>query len=179
MKFFVRLHFVFGGLSEKLRNKVEFTTLKNLRCKENLHYIYEYEKNSICFCLQKRHLPTKSVFEAHLRDLVYTQFCSSVLIETVKKTMIFSNCQKKQEFLTESNWVVKKLHCIKRTKQRLSTPTKNVIYIQKTVFEMYLQILVYKKFVLVFGELYFQVQRQTPKSLKLPKADRFVQLFSY
>lgn len=56
------------------KNKVEFTTLKNLRCKENLHYIYEYEKNSICFCLQKRHLPTKSVFEAHLRDLVYTQF---------------------------------------------------------------------------------------------------------
>ncbi len=44
---------------------------------------------------------------------------------------------------------------------------------------MYLQILVYTKFVLVFGELYFQVQRQTPKSLKLPKADRFVQLFSY
>ena len=124
MKFFVRLQFVFGGLSEKSRNKVEFTTLKNLRCKENLHYIYEYEKNSICFCLQKRHLPTKSVFEAHLRDLVYTQFCSSVLIETVKKTMIFSNCQKKQEFLTESNWVVKKLYCIKRTKQRLSTPTK-------------------------------------------------------
>lgn len=93
--------------------------------------------------------------------------------------MIFTNCQKKQEFLTESNWVVKKLYCIKRTKQRLSTPTKNVIYIQKTVFEMYLQILVYTKFVLVFGELYFQVQRQTPKSLKLPKADRFVQLFSY
>ncbi len=44
---------------------------------------------------------------------------------------------------------------------------------------MYLQILVYTKFVLVFGELYFQVQRQTTKSLKLPKADRFVQLFSY
>lgn len=81
-------------------------------------------KNSICFCLQKRHLPTKSVFEAHLRDLVYTQFCSSVLIETVKKTIIFSNCQKKQEFLTESNWVVKKLYCIKRTKQRLSIPAK-------------------------------------------------------
>ena len=64
-EFFARLPFVFGGLSEKSRNKVEFTTLKNLRCKENLHYIYEYEKNSICFCLQKRHLPTKSVFEAH------------------------------------------------------------------------------------------------------------------
>ena len=95
MKFFVRLQFVFGGLSEKSRNKVEFTTLKNLRCKENLHYIYEYEKNSICFCLQKRHLPTKSVFEAHLRDLVYTQFCSSVLIETVKKTMIFFKLSKK------------------------------------------------------------------------------------
>ena len=44
---------------------------------------------------------------------------------------------------------------------------------------MYLQILVYAKFVLVFGELYFQVQRQTPKSLELPKTDRFVQLFSY
>lgn len=56
---FVRLHFVFGGLSEKLRNKVEFTTLKNLRCKENLHYIYEYEKTASVFackngiCLQK------------------------------------------------------------------------------------------------------------------------------
>lgn len=44
---------------------------------------------------------------------------------------------------------------------------------------MYLQILVYTKFVLVFGGLYFQVQRQTTKSLKLPKADIFVQLFSY
>ena len=60
-------------------------------------------KNGICLqkvCLKR--------IEAHLRDLVYTQFCSSVLIETVKKTRIFSNCQKKQEFLTESNWVVKK-----------------------------------------------------------------------
>lgn len=120
----------------------------------------------------------KCVLSAFTRFSIYT-ICSSVLIETVKKTIIFSNCQKKQEFLTESNWVVKKLYCIKRTKQRLSTPTKNVIYIQKTVFEMYLQILVYTKFVLVFGELYFQVQRQTTKSLKLPKADRFVQLFSY
>lgn len=73
----------------------------------------------------------------------------------------------------------KKLSCIKRTKQRLSIPAKKRYLHTKTVFEMYLQILVYTKFVLVFGELYFQVQRQTPKSLKLPKADRFVQLFSY
>ncbi len=56
MKLFVRLHFVFGGLSEKLRNKVEFTTLKNLRCKENLHYIYEYEKKQHLF------LPAKTAF---------------------------------------------------------------------------------------------------------------------
>ena len=60
-EFFARLPFVFGGLSEKSRNKVEFTTLKNLRCKENLHYIYEYEK---------RHLPTKSVFEMYLHVLI-------------------------------------------------------------------------------------------------------------
>lgn len=91
-------------------------------------------KNGICFCLQKRHLPTKSVFEAHFRGLVYTQFCSSVLIETVKKTIIFSNCQKKQEFLTESNWVVKKLYCIKRTKQRLSTPTKKTLFTHKKLY---------------------------------------------
>ena len=82
--------------------------------------------------------------------------------------------------MTESNWVVKKSYLALSVRNSVCLHLqKNVIYIQKTVFEMYLQILVYTKFVLVFGGLYFQVQRQPPKSLKLPKADRFVQLFSY
>ena len=75
----------------------------------------------------------KCILSAFTRFSIYT-ICSSVLIETVKKTRIFSNCQKKQEFLTESNWVVKKLYCIKRTKQRLSTPTKKTLFTYKKLY---------------------------------------------
>ena len=59
--------------------------------------------------------------------------------------MIFSNCQKKQEFLTESNWVVKKLYCIKRTKQCLSTPTKKTLFTYKKLyFNVFTNFSIYK-----------------------------------
>lgn len=77
-------------------------------------------KNGICLqkvCLKR--------IEAHLRDLVYTQFCSSVLIETVKKTINFFKLSKKARiFDGKQLGCKKKLSCIKRTKQCLSTPTK-------------------------------------------------------
>ena len=62
MKFFVRLQFVFGAISENVKKQSRIYYLKKFALQKNLHYIYKYEKNSICFCLQKRHLPTKSVF---------------------------------------------------------------------------------------------------------------------
>ena len=86
----------------------------------------------------------KCVWSAFTRFSIYT-ICSSVLIETVKKTIIFSNCQKKQEFLTESNCVVKKLYCIKRTKQRLSTPTKKTLFTYKNcIWNVFTNFSIYK-----------------------------------
>lgn len=36
--------------------------------------------------------------------------------------------------MTESNWVVKKLYCIKRTKQRLSIPAKKTLFTYKKLY---------------------------------------------
>ena len=47
--------------------------------------------------------------------------------------------------MTESNWVVKKLYCIKRTKQCLSTPTKKTLFTYKKLyFNVFTNFSIYK-----------------------------------